>query len=131
MGADAGLSASVSIVQTKSPMASVSPSFAMCLTTPACSALISKVAFSLSSSAITSSRSAHSPSLLSHFTSVTSLILSPTVGTFISIAIYFILCEQISFKNRILKIFILFMKARNRCRLKENKKPRQITGHYW
>ena len=68
-------------------MASVSPSFAICLTAPACSAFISKVAFSLSSSAITSSLSAQAPSDLSHFTSVTSLILSPTVGTLISIAI--------------------------------------------
>ena len=95
-GAPAGFKASVSIWQTISPMAKVSPSFAICFTAPACSALISKVAFSLSNSAITSSRSAHSPSAFNHLTSVTSLMLSPTVGTFISIAIVnqkFIPCE--------------------------------------
>ena len=80
-GAASGLGASVSMLPTVSPMASVSPSLATCFTAPACSALISKVAFSLSNSAITSSLSAHSPSFFSHLTRVTSLILSPTVGT--------------------------------------------------
>ena len=54
---------------------------------PAFSALISNVAFSLSSSAITSSLFTHSPSCFNHRTRVTSLILSPTVGTLISITI--------------------------------------------
>ena len=55
--APAGFTPSVSILQTTSPIASVSPSLATCFTTPACSAFTSKVAFSLSSSAITSSLS--------------------------------------------------------------------------
>ena len=87
----AGFAASVSILQTTSPMASVSPSLATCFTIPACSAFTSNVAFSLSSSAITSSLSAKSPSFFSHFTSVTSFMLSPTVGTLISIAIKIVL----------------------------------------
>jgi hypothetical protein len=84
-----GLAASVSMLHTISPILRVSPSAAMILMAPACSAFISKVAFSLSNSAITSSLSAHSPSFLSHFTNVTSLMLSPTVGTLISIAMYY------------------------------------------
>ena len=96
-----GALASVSIDPTRSPIANVSPSLATCFTRPACSAFISKVAFSLSNSAITSSLSAQSPSFFSHFTRVTSLMLSPTVGTFISIDIYAnLIMKQISGKIR-------------------------------
>src|SRR5882724_7921918 len=84
-GAPSGRGADSSICATTSPIFRVSPSFPTVFKTPAFSAFTSKVAFSLSSSAITSSRSTYSPSFFNHFTSVTSLMDSPTAGTLISI----------------------------------------------
>src|SRR5579863_4555987 len=73
-----------SIVQTTAPMGSTSPSLAMVFNTPAFSAVSSKVALSDSSSASASSMATWSPSFLSQRDKVTSVIDSPTVGTFTS-----------------------------------------------
>src|SRR5690606_442182 len=73
-----------SIVHTTAPISKVSPSCAMMRRIPAFSAGNSKVALSDSNSAIFSSISTYSPSCFSHWASVTSVIDSPTAGTFIS-----------------------------------------------
>jgi hypothetical protein len=86
---EAGFSAVSSIVAVMSPIFNVSFSLATVCKMPAFYALISKVAFSLSSSAITSSLSTQSPSFFIHLVSVTSLMLSPTEGTLISIGMYY------------------------------------------
>ena len=83
----AGFAAVSSMSANIAPIKILSPSFALRNKTPACSAFTSKVAFSLSNSAITSSRSTHAPSAFVHFNKVTSVIDSPTVGTFIEIII--------------------------------------------
>ena len=84
-GTSAGRAAVSSILATISPMRKLSPSLANCCKVPACSAFTSKVAFSLSSSAITWSLSTQAPSGWVHFSKVTSLIDSPIEGIFISI----------------------------------------------
>src|SRR5579863_10061133 len=71
-----------SIVQTTAPMGSTSPSLAMVFKTPAFSAVSSKVALSDSSSAMASSMATVSPSFLIQRDRVTSVIDSPTGGTF-------------------------------------------------
>src|SRR5579863_4901392 len=72
------------MVQTTAPMGNVSPSFAIVFNIPAFSAVNSNVALSDSSSAIASSIATASPSFFIQRDKVTSVIDSPTVGTFTS-----------------------------------------------
>src|SRR5512134_2470654 len=74
----------ISILQIKPPMGNVSFSLATICKIPVASAGSSKVALSDSTSAITSSSLTKSPSFLSQVEIVTSVIDSPTAGTFIS-----------------------------------------------
>ena len=83
-GAAAGDPSVISILQIKPPMGSVSFSFATILKIPLASAGNSKVALSDSTSAMTSSSLTKSPSFFIHVESVTSVMDSPTAGTFIS-----------------------------------------------
>src|SRR3569833_435299 len=72
------------MVQTTAPIGNTSPSLAMVFNVPAFSAVSSNVALSDSSSAIASSIATASPSFLIQRESVTSVIDSPTGGTFTS-----------------------------------------------
>ncbi len=78
-----------SIVQMTAPIGKTSPSFATMCKIPSASAGNSNVALSDSSSHNTSSNFTWSPSFLFQVATVTSVIDSPTAGTFISIAIIF------------------------------------------